>query len=82
LVLDDNGMALMPQLRRTLGELAQREIYYRDKDAAVDSVDHYQKLTIAEAAARVLPEMHYCFAISAAGAQQIVSQTILVDIAS
>lgn len=75
-IYDDNGKALTPQLRRSLGELSQNEIYFRDRNAERNTVDHYQKLKISEAVPRVPGEIYYSFAIEVRGQQQIVSQTI------
>ncbi|WP_064824049.1 GAD-like domain-containing protein [Rhizobium phaseoli] len=75
-IYDDSGKALTPQLRRSLGELSQNEIYFRDRNAARNTADHYQKLKISEAVSRVPDEIHYSFAVEVGGQQQIVSQTI------
>ncbi|ANM08134.1 hypothetical protein AMC78_PD00625 (plasmid) [Rhizobium phaseoli] len=75
-IYDGSGKALTPQLRRSLGELSQNEIYFRDRNAARNTADHYQKLKISEAVSRVPDEIHYSFAVEVGGQQQIVSQTI------
>ncbi|WP_064696837.1 GAD-like domain-containing protein [Rhizobium aegyptiacum] len=75
-IYDDRGKALTPQLRRSLGELSQNEIYFRDGKAGGNMADHYQKLKITEACARVPDEIYYSFAVEVGGQQQIVSQTI------
>lgn len=75
-IYDDSGKALTPQLRRSLGELSQNEIYFRDRNAEKNTVAHYQKLKISEAIPRVPSEICYSFAIEVGGQQQIVSQTI------
>ncbi|MBY5774794.1 hypothetical protein HFN63_32690 [Rhizobium leguminosarum] len=75
-IYDDNGKALTPQLRRGLGELSQNEIYFRDRTAGENTIDHYQKLKISAAVSRVPDEIYYSFAVEVGGQQQIVSQTI------
>lgn len=77
-IYDDGGKALMPQLRRNLGELSQSEIYFRDRTAGGNTADRYQKLKISEAVSRVPDEIYHSFAVEVAGQQQIVSQTIPV----
>ncbi|PDS75650.1 GAD-like domain-containing protein [Rhizobium sp. L43] len=77
-IYDDSGKALTPQLRRSLGDLSQNEIYFRDRNAGGNTADYYQKLKISEAVARVSDEIHYSFAVEVGGQQQIVSQTISV----
>ncbi|NKN37393.1 hypothetical protein HFC70_13630 [Agrobacterium sp. a22-2] len=78
MIFDDNGRALTPQLRRNLGELSEDEVYFRNKDAIANLVDHYEKLTIDAASARVPREIFYSFATEVSGAQHIVEQTIVV----
>lgn len=78
-IYDDSGKALTPQLRRSLGELSENEIYFRDRNAARNTADHYQKLKISEAVSRVPDEIYYSFAVEVGGQQQIVSQTIPAD---
>jgi len=68
--------ALIPQLRRRLGNLADGELYCRDREVAANAADQYEKLTMEQAFARRPSEIRYSFAIDDEGSQRIVEQTI------
>jgi hypothetical protein len=79
MIFDDHGKMLAPQLRRKLGEVGRDELYFRDKEAVANTVDHYEKLTIAAAIGSVPSEIVYSFATEVRGVQQIIEQTVSVS---
>ncbi|TIX90723.1 GAD-like domain-containing protein [Rhizobium sp. P44RR-XXIV] len=75
---DENGRQLLPQLRKTLGQLSEGEIYLCKNPEFPNIATSYRRMSLTEAFERLPSSLHYSFAVEIDGGQDIVDEIIPV----